>query len=112
METVNDAKAWIMARTFPMEAPSIRKRELTVWLAAAGFTDILVRSLPWRGPDEACWEVLARVGSNNDCSTETAFKSCMDRLAADLGCWIYTGERCTIVWGDRVGAQFRLRPLD
>jgi hypothetical protein len=32
------------------------------------------------------------------------------QLAEDMGCWVEEREFCAVVWSDRIGTHFQLRP--
>jgi len=84
-------------------------RNILRWFELRGFVDVKVRRLPQRGPNS--WECLMLRGEDSECRTQAEVQALVVQLAEDLGCWVDQGEFCGLVWADRVGTHFRLRPL-
>ncbi|HEY5912142.1 MAG TPA: hypothetical protein VJA21_16180 [Verrucomicrobiae bacterium] len=85
-----------------------RRIEIRRWMEQQEFLEVRVRELPARG--EHCYEVLAIRGPDDECRTFGHVLAIVRHLAGDLGLMVQEDEFCAVVWGDRVGTQFRLRP--
>jgi hypothetical protein len=90
------------------DALTVREIEIRHWFEANGFVDVRVRLLPLYRPDG--WECLMIRGHNDQCCTCDDVKGLVMRLAGDLRCLAEADEIWAVVWRDRVGTHFRLKP--
>ncbi|HEV7927528.1 MAG TPA: hypothetical protein VGR14_19410 [Verrucomicrobiae bacterium] len=90
------------------DALVVREIEIRSWFQDKGFVDVRVRALPLYGPDG--WECLMLRGHNDECCNCVDLKALVMRLAGDLQCLMEADEIWAVVWSDRVGTHFRLKP--
>ena len=90
------------------DALTVRETEILRWFEAEGFVDVRVRRLAVCGPDT--WECLMLRGHNDGCCTCDEVKGLVTRLAGDIRCVVQQDETWAVVWTDRIGTHFQLKP--
>jgi len=78
------------------------------WLEAEGFVDVKVRELPLGRTNS--WECLMLRGQNDKCRNCDEVQALVMRLAGDPRCVVQADEIWAVVWNDRIGTHFQLRP--
>ena len=90
------------------DALTIRETEIRRWFEAEGFVDVRVRRLAVCGPDT--WECLMLRENTSGCCSCDDVKALVMRLAGDLRCVVQQDEIWAVVWTDRIGIHFQLKP--
>jgi hypothetical protein len=91
------------------DAVALRGTQIRSWFEAKGLVDVRVRPLPLRELNS--WEVLMVRGETDECRTGDDLQALVMRLASEMGYHVEPHEFLHVVWSDRIGTHFRLRPL-
>ena len=89
------------------DALVVRETQIRRWFEAKGFVEVRIRPLPLRGLDS--WECLMLRAQNDKSPTWGAVQALIGQLAEEMAYQFLPNEFCAVVWGDRIGAHFRLR---